>query len=218
MALNLDPLNLLAEPIISKFMFGVDDITATPKLTAQQIVALELMADTASEQVRAFCDFAIKEASYTEVWDGAASDELIPHEIPITAITSVKFAANGDFTSVDPLPIVAAVIGSRGMVINLRDNLLTPRGRGMVQIVYTAGYAVVPKMIQFATLRQLQYLYKQMGQGDAMTGLESIAKMNESQKKDSNLGQNGLLTEVEGMLKDFRRFDSPNSIMFTRVT
>lgn len=218
MPLDLAAGSLLVEPLVSKFIFGVDDVTLTPQLSAQQRIAFELACDTASEQVKKFCDFSIVEGTYTEVWDGAAADELIPRETPITSVTSVKFSGSGDFSDSQALPANTVVIGSNGQVINLRGNVLTPRGRGMVEIVYVAGYASVPKMIQLATLRQIQYLYKQLGKGDAMTGLKTITKMNESQTKDDSLGRTGLLTEVEGMLKSFARFDAPNSIMFTRVT
>lgn len=217
MPLTLSATNLLDSSIISKFIFNVDDVTTGSLLTPQQRTAFELIADAASAQVQKFCDFLFKQGTYTEVWDGGFADEIIPREVPITAITSIKFAGNGDFASVTPLDSAAYCIGSRGLVINFRDGLLTPRGRGMVQVVYQAGYSPIPPDIQLATLRQLQYLYKQIGKGDAMLGLKSISKMNESQTKDDTLGRSGLIVEVEGMLAPYRRFETSSSIMFTRV-
>lgn len=218
MALTLSATNLLTPTIISKFIFGVDDVTVGSILTSQEQVALELSADAASAQIQKYCDFTFKEGTYTEVWDGAASDELIPREIPITSITSVKFAANGIFTPESALPTDIFCIGSKGMSINLRNQVLTPRGRGLIEIIYKAGYAVIPADLQLAALRQLQYLYKQIGKGDAMVGLKVISKMNESQAKDDSLGKSGLTTEVEGMLKSYQRFECSTSVMFTRVT
>lgn len=218
MPLSLSATNLLDSTTISKFVFGVDDVTSPPLLTSQEIMAVELCADSASAQVQRHCDFTFKQGTYTEVWDGAASDEIVPREIPVTAITSVKFSGNGDFASVVALDSTVYCIGMRGMVINFRNELLTPRGRGMIQIIYTAGYATIPKDIVLATLRQFQYLYKQIGKGDAMLGLSQIAKMNESQTKDGTLGNSGLITEVEGMLKSYQRFETSSSVMFTRVS
>lgn len=218
MPLSLSSTNLLSSTVISKYIFGVDDVTLAGLLTAQEITALELSADAASAQVQKYCDFTFKSASYTEVWDGAASDELIPREIPITAITSLKFAANGDFTVADPIDSKLYCIGSKGMVVNLRNQMLTPRGRGMIQLIYTAGYTTIPADLQLAVLRQLQYLYKQIGKGDAMVGLKTISKMNEAQTKDDSIGDSGLITEVQGMLIPYCRFECSTSVMFTRVT
>lgn len=218
MALALSSTNLLTSAIISKFIFGVDDVTVGNILTPQEITALELTANASSSQIQKYCDFTFVAGNYTEVWDGAANDEIIPREVPITSITSVKFAANGVFAQADPIDADLYAIGSRGMVINFRNGVLTPRGRAMVEIKYAAGYSTIPYDIQFATLRQLQYLYKQIGKGDSMVGLKTISKMNEAQTKDDSLGDSGLVTEVEGMLKSYKRFECSTSVMFARVT
>lgn len=218
MALTLSATNLLSAPTISKFVFGVDDVTSGGILTSQEITAVQLAADAASAQIQKFCDFTFVSGSYSEVWDGAANDELIPREIPITAITSLKFSANGDFSSSSIIPPEVYCIGSRGMVVNLRNEMLTPRGRGLIQLIYTAGYSVIPSDLQLAALRQFQYLYKQIGKGDAMVGLKSISKMSEGQTKDDSLSSSGLITEVEGMIKSYRRFECSSSVMFTRVS
>jgi len=218
MALTLSSTNLLTPATISKYIFGVDDITTGGNLTTQQIAAIELTADAASAQIQRFCGFTFKSGNYTEVWDGAASDELIPREIPITSITSLKFCSNGDFSSIDPMDSKLYCIGSGGMVVNLRNQLLTPRGRGMIELKYAAGYSSIPADLQLAALRQFQYLYKQIGKGDAMVGLKSISKMNEAQTKDDSLAGSGLTVEVEGMIRTYTRFECSTSVMFTRVT
>lgn len=218
MPLTLSATNLLTSSTISKFIFGVDDVTVGSILTAQEITAVELSADSASAQIQKYCDFTFKSGTYTEVWDGAASDELIPREIPITGITSLKFAANGVFTAESAIPPEIYCIGSKGMSVNIRNGVLTPRGRGLMELIYTAGYTTIPPDLQFAALRQFQYLYKQIGKGDSMVGLKMISKMNEAQSKDDSIGKSGLISEVEGMLKSYQRFECSTSVMFTRVT
>jgi hypothetical protein len=218
MPLALSATNLLSAATISKFIFGVDDVTLGGILTTQEITALELAANAASAQIQKYCDFTFVSGSYTEVWDGAANDELIPREAPVTAITSLKFAANGVFTPESIIPAELYCIGFKGSSVVLRNGMLTPRGRGNVELIYTAGYATIPADLQLAALRQLQYLYKQIGKGDGMLGLKMISKMNEAQSKDDSLGNSGLITEVEGMLKSYHRFECSNSVMFTRVT
>jgi hypothetical protein len=51
-----------------------------------------------------------------------------------------------------------------------------------------------------------------------MVGLKMISKMNEAQSKDDSIGKSGLISEVEGMLKSYQRFECSTSVMFTRVT
>jgi hypothetical protein len=219
MALSLSALNLLTPSEISKFIFGVDDVTVGSILTSQQIFSLEMAADAASALIQKYCDFTFISGNYVEIWDGAASDEVIPREIPITAISEVRFSENGIFTSSST--IVSSdlySIGSRGLSINLKNGILTPRGRGSVKVSYTAGYTTIPKDLKFAALKQLQYMYKQIGKGDGMTGLKMISKMNEAQTKDDSIGSSGLISEAEGMVRGYQRFECSSSVMFTRVT
>lgn len=217
MALALSATNLLTPAIISKYIFGVDDVTTGGLLTPQQQVAVELSADAASSQIQKATGFIFKQGTYTEVWDGVASDEIIPREIPITAITSVKFSPNGDFASATPLQSNLYYF-PQGLFVAFRGDILVPRGRGMCQIIYTAGYTDIPADLQLAALKQFQYLYKQIGKGDAMVGLKTISKMNEAQTKDESVGKSGLISEVEGMIKPYMRFETSRSIMFTRVS
>lgn len=218
MPLALSATNILTSSVISKFIFGVDDVTLGNILTAQEITAVELSADAASSQIQKYCDLMFISADYTEVWDGAATDEIIPREWPITAITSVKFAANGVFDDSAIIDSKLYNISNHGMSITFRNGMLTPRGRANVEVIYTAGYTTIPADLQIAALRQLQYLYKQIGKGDGMLGLKSIQKFNEGQSKDDSLSNTGLILEVEGMLKAYKRFECSDSVMFTRVT
>ena len=216
MALTLSATNLLTPAVVSKYIWGVDDVTAGGTiLTPQQQLAVELSVDAASSQIQKATGFTFKSGTYTEVWDGVASDELIPREIPITAITSIKFSPNGDFSSATPLEAKLYYF-PQGLFVAFRGDILVPRGRGMCEIIYTAGFATIPADLQIAALRQFQYLYKQIGKGDAMVGLKSIAKMNESQTKDDRVGISGLTMEVEGMIGPYKRFETSSSIMFTR--
>jgi hypothetical protein len=50
-----------------------------------------------------------------------------------------------------------------------------------------------------------------------MLGLDSISKMQESQRKDSSIRRGGLVSEVVGILESYRRTDAPLSISFARV-
>jgi hypothetical protein len=218
MAFSFDSDALLSSEEVSKFVFNVDDATTdlTPALTTQQIFSIQLLVNSISKQFKTHCDCGIVAANYTEVWDGAASDELVPRERPINSVGSIKLAGNGDFDSATVLP--STVYVSDRYSIKFRGGYQTPRGRGLIQVVYNAGYSTVPQDIVFAALLQFQWAYKQIGKGDAFVGIKQISKMQESQVKDDSIGVFGLRQEVVGLLKDYRRFEVPQSVMFSRVS
>lgn len=212
---------LIDSAALSKFIWGVDDASSdlTVGLSSQDIFSVELAVNSISTQIMRHVSSEIKAASYTEVWDGAASDELVPTERPINSVTSIKFASNGDFSSGTSLP--PETIYYDKYSIKLR-HVRTPVGRGMVQVVYNAGYSTVPYDIQMASLLQFQWIYKKFRKGDAMVGLKTIAKSvgagSESQSKDDSLKSMALISEVVGMLESYKRLEAPLSIMFTRVS
>jgi len=216
MALLLNDESLVESRTVCRFVFGEDDITSNTKYSTQDIAAIILAIDAASAQIKRYCDFNFFQAQYSEVWDSQASDEIIPREIPIVSISSLKISANGDFS--DAQEVSTELYGHNGKVINFRNGYRPPRGRGAIQVIYRAGFDPIPADIQMATLLQFQYLYKKLGTGDEMVGLKSAAKMGENQSVDDNVKESGLLSNVEGMLKPYVRFEAPQSIMFNRVS
>ncbi len=226
MAFSFAPNALLTAEQVSKFLFGVDDPTTTPPqgsmapISTQQQFNIELVVNALSDQITRYVGYELKEGTFTEVWDAAGSDELVTRQQPITSVSSLKISGNGDFSG-------GATYDTQSYVwdrysIRLRNSNF-PIGRGMIQVIYTAGYSTLPNDIVMAALLQLQYLYRKIGKGDGMVGLSSIAKSvaggaNESQSKDSNVSAEGLIGEVVGMLKSYRRMEIPNSVMYARVS
>lgn len=205
---------LITPEELSEFVFGVDD--ASVGMTTQQVASVNLMVGAISRQIIRHVGSNLKEATYTEVWDGAGSDELVPRERPIVSVSSIKFAANGQFGD-SSVSLPAESFFTDGTSIKLRS-VRTPSGRGLVQAVYVAGYDTVPEDIKMAHLLQFQWAYKQIGKGDAMVGIKQISKMQESQTKDDTLAKLGLRSEVVGLLEPYIRFEAPLSIMFTRTS
>lgn len=206
---------------LSRFIWGVEDAATDTDvaLSSQTIYSIELLVNAISTQIIRHVSSNIKEATYQEVWDGAASDELVPRERPISSVTAYKLSANGDFTAsnIDYVTAAPGMVYTDGQSILLRG-LRAPVGRGLVQLTYVAGYAAVPDDIQLAVLLQFQWALRQIGKGDAMVGIKAISKMQESQTKDDSLGTTGLRSEVIGYLAPYKRFEAPLSIMFTRVS
>lgn len=197
----------------SMFLYGVAD--ATVDLDAAEIFKVEFFVNSASQQIQTYCSRNFVSSSYSEVWDGQGSNLLLPTEYPITAVASIKFSGNGDFASAQPLNTNSYFFDAQ--MISLYEDFLTPRGSGVVQVVYTAGYSTIPMDLQFACLRQFQYLWKMQGtDGNAMTGFKSVSKMNESAVKDDSIGKTGLIADVVGILDSYKRREAPLSIMFSR--
>lgn len=217
---------LIDSETLSRFIWGVDDatgdLTGAAVLTDQAIANIELGVNAISRQIMRHVSSDIKSAAYQEDWDGAASDELVPTERPITAVSSILFAPGGQFSEAQNLVTVPGAVCFDRYSIKLRGFRM-PEGRGVVRVIYTAGYASVPEDVQLAVAMQFQYVYRKFGKtGDGMVGLKTISKAiggaNESQTKDDTLKKSGLIAEVIGMLEGYQRFEAPLSIMFARVS
>jgi hypothetical protein len=207
---------LVDSATVSNFFYQVPDAVATAECPAEEKFFVEFAINAASEQIISFCSRKFKQATYTEVFDGQEADLIIPKHYPITGITSVKFASNHGFSTATPIDDAAYNFDEE--YIYLTDGVLTPRGRGLVQVIYQAGYATIPYAVQQACIIQAQYLLKFQGkEGNAMLGYNSVGKMGEQASRDVNIGEHGLVAEVIGMLLPYKRMEAPLSVMFNRV-
>jgi hypothetical protein len=183
-------------------------------LTPNEQLKIEMRVDAICASMIDFCSLdGFKSTSYTEVFDGNGSDLLIPRMYPISAITSVKFAMDGVFTGVPSFDSTEYSIDSCARYIVLRDGILSPRGRGCLQVVYTAGHTSIPKSLIGAFFKQYDF---DAGAGGNNVGIKSINKMNESCTFDSRDG--GLISEVRSILEPYRRIEPASSTMFMRCT
>jgi len=208
------PFTFSSNALISSEIFeaftGLDPLTMTE---GEKEIA-ELLVNAACQQIVQFAGRQFKSGTFTEVWDGQDSDLLIPSEYPITSVTSIKFAYfGGQGTLIDPS---LYAIDTSKTCIQFRDGISTTRGVATVEIVYIAGYSSIPPDLQLATLLQYKFL-SSLSAGGGMLGLDSISKMQESQRKDSSIRRGGLVSEVVGILESYRRTDAPLSISFARV-
>ncbi len=216
---------LVESETLSRFIWGVDDATGdlSPALSDAVVANVQFAINAISKQIMRHVSSNIKQANYVEAWDGAASDELVPTEFPITAVSDMRFSQIGEF---DGAQNIYALSGNPVCFdkysIKLRG-FRTPAGRNAVRVSYTAGYAEIPEDIQLAVCLQFQWLYAKLGKtGDGMAGISSITKTiggaSEGMTKDSTLKKGGLISEVVGMLEGYMRLEAPLSIMFTRVS
>jgi hypothetical protein len=213
MTLNLGAFSLVTEDDVEAYLS-----TVVSTLSSADSNKMSFILNIASQMICSFTNRSFALASYTDVFDGVATDMLVPREWPIKSIVTLKFSADGDFsTSTDEK--ANSVISTDGTSVDLRDGLTTPRGRATVQLEYTAGYSSIPHDLRYAALVQYQYLTRNSGstQGNAMLGLKSISKMGEGQTKDTNIEQHGLCGEALGIVEKYRRVEAPRTTMFQRI-
>lgn len=204
--------NFGTEPLIEQAFFEAVTGKKEVALEADEKLQTECIVQAATAQIRSFCSSHLSAASYVEVWDANGGDVLIPSEIPITSVTSIKISHDGNFTDVQALDSADFVLHPSKQFLSLR-HMRFPRGRGMVQISYNAGYSSIPKDIQMAISLQFMYLLKTKD----TPGVKQITKMNESQHWDDKLSEYGIAPTIASMLSPYRRMEAPLSVMFSRV-
>jgi hypothetical protein len=206
------------------FDFGLDSLVTSDNfeafcgvsstdLSAQEKLRVELSVKGINAQIRKFCNTHFSLVNYVEVWDSQGSDVLIPSEIPIASITSIKVSSDGSFDNVEPIAAIDYVIHPSKQFISMR-NYRFPKGRGMVEVKYSAGYSAIPEDVQLAVFLSYNFL---MALG-SNPGLKSIGKMNEQQTIDDKVLEYGMPAQVYSLLKPYCKIEAPLSVMFARVT
>lgn len=199
--------------LISSDAFEAYTGVISTDLSSSEKLKIEMNIKGINAQFRKFCGTFFSLANYVEVWDSQGADVLIPGEIPITAITSIKVSGDGDFSNAEAIPANDYVLHPSRQFISMR-NYRFPRGRGMIEVKYSAGYATIPEDIQLAVLLNYNFLTR-LGDNP---GLKSIGKMNETQSIDDKVLEYGLPAQVYAILKPYCKIEAPLSVMFARVT
>lgn len=207
----------------SRMQFNEDDKSTS--MTTQDKANTEFLVNAANEQVVGFISRKILLGTCTEVFDGQGSDCIMLREFPVRSLVSVKLSTNGEFTTATNLLTGApyAVTFTEDGELLMRDGHW-PRGRQLMQAVYTAGwsFADVPYDLRMAVLLQYDWLRKVKNPGvdggGKMLGISSRSKQGESESKDGSIGVFGMPKEVTGILERYKRMEAPLSIMFARTT
>lgn len=152
MALNANALTTLA--MAKTFLKIPNSETSLDSL-------VEFYINSASQYIERETDRKLKLQSHTEIRHGRKQNLLLLKEWPVTSITSLKIANDGDFSSPDSLVDPSEYqIGDDQNSIVLYDRIF-PNGYNNIQAVYTAGYATIPSDLEMATL-WLVFWYNQV--------------------------------------------------------
>ena len=131
----------------------------------------------ASQRISSYCNRVFEPATYTETFDGRRQNEVLLSQFPITSITSVHIDSSRVFGATSLLPVDDYDADTdTGMVRFHNGNL--PSGSKNIQIVYDAGYAVIPADLDYACVMFVEFLYNQ--NDDRRIGIKSKGKDQES--------------------------------------
>ena len=219
MAFTFDSEVIISPTTFSQICYGVDD--GSTGLTSQQIAQIQFAVNSANKKILSYCSRKFIQATYTEVWDGANSDEILTREWPITGVTSIIYDYRSNFSAGTPIDTTFYYFYDQSIVFH---GNITPFGRAAIQVIYTAGYplASMPYDLQMALILQFKMDYKLLNPGttdpDQSMLYSGASKMGESFTKNKTIDQFGLTKEVMLMLEPYRRVDFPASRMFLRVT
>lgn len=200
-------------PLVTQATFEAITGVEEALLSLSEKAKVEAMVKGVQAQIRTFCNSPLSSASYVEVWDSQGSDVLITKESPIISVESIKIASDGDFSNSEPLAANDYAISPTNQFIALRFASF-PRGRGMIEVRYTAGFALIPDDIQLALCFQYSFLTK----AGSNPGLESISKMDERQQYDKRVAEFGMPSQVYSILLPYRKIEAPLSVMFARCS
>lgn len=175
---------------------------------------IQLWLDAVSESITAYCenDFATHVIT-NELHDGRKADIILPKQSPVNSIQGIYLNVKSD--------------GSGGSLLDpesyvLRDDeialvyLHTQRGRGIIRLDYTAGYATVPARVKLATQLAIQGYYNL--EDKATIGIRTKAKEGESISYQGGWNKEfGLPEESISLLAEFRDYGWPETtVMATR--
>jgi hypothetical protein len=162
-----------------------------------------MLINMASQWFERHCGRVFKSAAYTEQFDGTGQTDMILNHFPITAISEVRVDSSRTFAAesiVDASDYHAEPDELLEAGILRRHGSRWPRGSRNVKVTYTAGYAVVPADLEYATLLMVEWLYR--GNSDRRIGRTSIGKAGETTGYVSELP-----IEVQMVVDNYKRTD-----------
>lgn len=127
-----------------------------------QDTILQIYVDSANAFIINYLNRDIEETAYTdEVYDGPGTPALVLRQYPLISVEEVLVNGEAETESTD-------VTDTEGYYIKSYDNGILynrafwDRGRGIIQVSYTAGYTTIPGDLKHASLAVAGY-FRNMG-------------------------------------------------------
>jgi hypothetical protein len=116
---------------------------------------LNRLVEWATSFIQTYCGRIFFQGSYDEYHDGDGSDSVLSRQFPIVSVDTVEVdGVVKDSSSF----VVYAPIG----MIRLKSGVF-PRGKNNIRLMYTAGYASLPKDLEQACIELVALKYYDRG-------------------------------------------------------
>ena len=174
--------------------------TGSNSPSAETILARLITA--ASRMVANYCGRSTFSASsYTDTYDGSGREFMLLRQWPVISVESIALLECGApavITDSTQFALEAPIPSGSNQRLTLLGFQRFPRGRGNVQVTYTAGYASVPFDVAQATIELVGEAYKRKER----IGQTSVAMPNQSTVSFSQADMNA---SIKSMLQSYRR-------------
>lgn len=144
----------------------VANVKRTLRLSTADVLddgLIQDFTDAANDAIGNYLGRNILSASYTEVRDGTGTNTLVLANTPVTLVGAVTITSPRSFAAapLNSTPLVSGVdYAWTSSAIKLYCGQF-PRGVANVTVVYTAGYATVPKDLTHAATKWAALRYRE---------------------------------------------------------
>jgi len=150
-----------------------------------QDTRLTLYINAATQAIETYCsrEFELN-ATRTEYHDGDHSNAVLTLQWPINSISELWIDTGRLFTDVS-LRLLATEYGYQGSNRVTLFEQISPRGSGIIKIIYSSGYSTIPYDLNLACIWLVEWFYfhrnrQDMGRTTASKGDESIGILAEA--------------------------------------
>lgn len=172
-----------------------------------QDAKLTIFQESVEASVKNYCDCAFEPVAVTgELHDGTTSDVIVPKFSPLISIQGLYFWTDVDGTGGTQMDEDRDFYFDEN-AITLREQY-SPRGRGIVRIDYTHGYATVPGDVKLAILQSVKAELRR--DSNNTEHIASRSKMNESEGFNAAWDKKtGLPSQIISKLQPYRVYEVP---------
>jgi len=195
-------LTTLAE---NKVYLGID-----PSDTSQDVI-IEIFREAVEQLILNFCECSFEPVIISgppgEILDGDRSDVILPRNSPIISVEKVFINVDLDGSNGSEL------IENEDFYID--DNAIilrfihTPKGRGLVRVDYTFGFASVPPDVKLAVFQSVKAELQRKNRNT-----EDISSRSKGDERESYAGvfdtKTGLLKTAIAKIQPYRTYEFPN--------
>jgi hypothetical protein len=177
---------------------GIDVATTTHD------AVLTLMRDSVESAVLTYTEAKFTPTAVTnEILDSNGSDTVVPRNWPIVSVQALKFNVAPNGTGGSTIEAIGYQVLQNSIIL---QHIQQPRGRSLIRVDYTHGYASLPADVKEAILLSIEAKFRRKGR--KAIGISSRSKKDESESMTSGAdGWNsaiGLPKEAVAMLEQYR--------------